>query len=46
MAFNFMSVITVHSDLGAQKRKAVTVSSFSPFICHEVMGVDAMILVF
>ena len=26
--------------------KAVPVSSVSPFICHEVMGTDAMILVF
>ena len=26
--------------------KSVTVSSFSPSICHEVMGPDAMILVF
>ena len=26
--------------------KSVTVSSFSPPICHEVMGPDAMILVF
>ena len=28
------------------KLKSVTVSIFSPFICHEVMGPDAMILVF
>ena len=28
------------------KIKSVTVSTFSPFICHEVMGPDAMILVF
>ena len=26
--------------------KSVTVSIVSPFICHEVMGPDAMILVF
>ena len=26
--------------------KSVTVSTISPFICHEVMGPDAMILVF
>ena len=36
--FNF----TICSDFGAQKDKSVTVS---PFICHEVMGPDAMILV-
>ena len=28
------------------KIKSVTVSTFSPSICHEVMGPDAMILVF
>ena len=28
------------------KIKSVTVSTVSPFICHEVMGLDAMILVF
>ena len=29
-----------------QKIKSVTVSIISPSICHEVMGPDAMILVF
>ena len=29
-----------------QKMKSVTTSTFSPSICHEVMGPDAMILVF
>ena len=28
------------------KIKSATVSTISPFICHEVMGPDAMILVF
>ena len=28
------------------KRKSVTISTFSPSICHAVMGLDAMILVF
>ena len=32
--------------LGCQKKKSVTVSTVSPSICHEVMGQDAMILVF
>jgi len=31
---------------GAPKIKSVTVSTVSPSICHEVMGPDAMILVF
>ena len=32
--------------LEPKKRKTVTVSTFSPSICHEMMGPDAMILVF
>ena len=32
--------------LEPKKRKSITVSIVSPFICHEVMGPDAMILVF
>ena len=32
--------------LEPKKRKSVTVSTFSPSICHEVMGLDARILVF
>ena len=32
--------------LKLKKIKSATVSTFSPSICHEVMGLDAMILVF
>ena len=32
--------------LEPKKRKSVTTSTFSPNICHEVVGPDAMILVF
>ena len=32
--------------LEPKKIKSVTVSTFSPSICHEVMRLDAMILVF
>jgi len=32
--------------LEPMKRKSVTASTFPPFICHEVMGLDATILVF
>ena len=32
--------------LEPKKRKSVTASTFSPSICHEVMELDAMILVF
>ena len=31
--------------LEQEKIKSVTVSIFSPSICHEVMGLDALILV-
>ena len=30
----------------SKKKKSVTASIFSPSICHEMMGLDAMILVF
>ena len=43
---NFMAAITICSDFGAQKIKSATVSTVSPSICHEVMGPDAMVLVF
>ena len=46
-SFNFMVAITICSDFGAPKKlKSLTVSIVSPFICHEVMGTDATILVF
>ena len=41
-----MAAVTICSDFGAQKIKFVTVSIVSPSMCHEVMGLDAMILVF
>ena len=41
---NFMAAVTLFSDLGAQEN--ITASTFSPSICHEVMGLDAMIFVF
>ena len=40
--FNFMPAVTVHSDFGAQEN---TVSHCFHY-CHEVMGPDAMVLVF
>ena len=47
VSFNFMAAITICSDFEAPpKIKSVTVSIVSPSICHEVMGPDAMILVF
>ena len=41
-----MAAVTICSDFGAQKIKSVTVSIVSPSICHEMMGLDAIILVF
>ena len=38
-----MAELTICSDFGAQKNK---VRHCFPIICHEVMGLDAMILVF
>ena len=43
---NFMAAVTVCSDLEPKKIKSVTVSIVSPSICHEVMGLNVMILVF
>ena len=45
-SFNFMAAVTICSDSGAPKIKSATVSTVSPSICHEVMGPDAMTLVF
>ena len=41
-----MATVTIHSDFGAQEIKTVIVSIVSPSTCHEVMVLDAMILVF
>ena len=43
--FNFMAAVTIHGDFGAQEKKSNCFYIF-PFICHEVMEPDAMILVF
>ena len=45
-SFNFVTAVTIHSDFGAQGNKICHCFHFSPYICHEVMGLDAMILVF
>ena len=45
MSFNFTAAITICSDFGAQKNKSDTVSTVSPYICHEVMGPDATYIV-
>ena len=43
MSFNFMATVTICSDFGAQENKT---SHCFPSICHEVMGLDAFVLVF
>ena len=44
MSFNFMAAVTIYSDFGAQENK-FSVSIVSPSICHEVMEMDAVMLV-
>ena len=41
-----MAAVTIHSDFGAQENTISHCFYFPPSICHEVMGPDAMILVF
>ena len=41
-----MAALTICSDFGAQEKKSLIVSIVSPSICHEVMGLNAMILIF
>ena len=41
-----MAAVTVHNDFGAKKTKPVTASILPHSFCYEVMGPDAMILVF
>ena len=41
-----MAAVTIHTVFGAQENNSTTVSIFPPSICHELMELDAMILVF
>ena len=41
-----MAAVIIRSDFEAQKINSVTLSIGSPSICHEVIGLDVMILVF
>ena len=41
-----MAAFTTCSDFGAQENEIGHRLTFSPFVCHEVMGLDAVILVF
>ena len=44
--FNFRTVVTICSDFGAQENNVSHCFHCFPICCHEVMGLDAMILVF
>ena len=48
VSFNFMAEVTNGSDFGTQENKVCHCFHFmfSPSTCQEVMGSDAMILVF
>ena len=45
-SFNFMVAVTICSDIGAPKIKVCHGYHYSSSICHEMLGPDAMILVF
>ena len=45
-SFNIVAAVTIHSDFRSQGNKICHCFHFSLSICHEVMGLDAMILVF
>ena len=45
-ALNFLAAVTICNDFVAQENKIYHCFLFSPSICHEMMGPDAMILVF
>ena len=45
-SFNFMLVVTISSDFRVQENKVCHCFHFSPSVRHEVLGPDAMILVF
>jgi len=46
LSFNFMAAVTACSDFGAQENKICHYFHFFLFYLHEVMRLDAMILVF
>ena len=46
VSFSFMAAITTHSDFGAQENKICHCFHCFLTYCHEVMGPDALILVF
>ena len=45
-SFNLMAAVAISSDFGAQENKVYSCFHASLSICHEVIGLDAMILLF
>ena len=45
LSSNATAAVAIWVILDPKKRKSVTASTFSPSICREMMGPDAMILV-
>ena len=45
-SFNFMAAVTILSEYEVQEEKICHFLPCTPSICHEVMGLDARILVF
>ena len=45
-SLNFMAAVNIHSGFVSQENKTSHCFHFLPFICHEVLGPDAMTLVF
>ena len=45
-SFNFMAAVSICSNFGAQENKVSYCFHCFPIVCHEVMGSDAMNLVF
>ena len=41
-----MATVTMHNDFRAQEEEIYHCFHLYPSICHEVLGLDAMILVF
>ena len=47
VSFNFMAAVAICSDFGPQENSLLLFPSIvSPSICHEVIGLDAVKLVF
>ena len=46
VSFNFMAADTIYSDFGAQENKICHYFHFFLFYLHEVMRLDAIILIF